>query len=708
MTNGSPRRHSKNGTAGKQRAGRRRAVLLVEDDGARSKRRPIAGQKKSSAVVRVHSILNGEWKSVLAEARTSKPAKRAAASQRRCDAALKLLRNVGPRSQSSIIVAGASYGSSALFVKALVEEGRDFAVEIRPSETVECIGGAKQKGVRKRASELLSAARWRDAEVMPPGGSSPLRYSLADLAKVQLPGGKRGRLFAAQTGGIEGLHPGTIIGITSMHDASLEDIVQCVGWARWIRPLVRRQERSTQKPPTVVDGNGAVKHSQSVSIRYRSNITLARLQDESCELSSVECFGDGPRGVQFGGDRVVNVVELFAGAGGMGLGFLMAEHRKRRFRLVFSGELHPIYVQTLKSNHDRLASGRRGERRDVVPDSVQAVNLNEEKTFELIASKVRDSGGADVLIGGPPCQGFSSANRNSWYSSNPQNRLVNVFLRYVEKLKPRVFLMENVQGIVWTAKHGRTDAQPSVADHIVKRMKSAGYMVFPKLLDAVWYGVPQFRTRFFVLGIHQDAGYRVDEFGEWGPFPAPTHGPAAGQPFITVHDAIGDLPAIGNGHTDNEMDYGEPAAAEGNGFLNLIRRGAPKKMILDHVSSRHADYVIERYRCIPAGGNWQDIAEMMSNYAEVQRTHSNIYRRLKWGEPSITIGHYRKSMLVHPEQHRGLSLREACRLQSFPDWFRFSGTEDGGPGGLMHKQQQLANAVCPLLSKAIAEFILEL
>jgi site-specific DNA-cytosine methylase len=96
----------------------------------------------------------------------------------------------------------------------------------------------------------------------------------------------------------------------------------------------------------------------------------------------------------------------------------------------------------------------------------------------------------------------------------------------------------------------------------------------------------------------------------------------------------------------------------------------------------------------------------MSNYADVQRTHSNIYRRLTWNEPSITIGHYRKSMLIHPKQHRGLSLREASRLQSFPDWFRFSGTADGREGGLVHKQQQLANAVCPLISRAIAQFLL--
>lgn len=280
-------------------------------------------------------------------------------------------------------------------------------------------------------------------------------------------------------------------------------------------------------------------------------------------------------------------------------------------------------------------------------------------------------------------------------------------MRYVGKLRPPIFLMENVQGIVWTSKSGNNNSL-SVAEYALKKMKAFGYLVFPKLLDAVWYGVPQYRTRFFLLGIHKDVGYSAEEFNGWGPFPLPTHGPVAERPFVTVREAIGDLPAIGNGHGQDEMDYSEPTAKADNGFLKLMRRGATKGRILDHVTSRHAEYVIERYKRIPAGGNWQDIAEMMSNYAQLERTHSNIYRRLEWDKPSITIGHYRKSMLVHPEQHRGLSLREACRLQSFPDWFRFAGTVDGQSGGLMHKQQQLANAVCPFVSKAIAEFILEL
>jgi site-specific DNA-cytosine methylase len=240
-------------------------------------------------------------------------------------------------------------------------------------------------------------------------------------------------------------------------------------------------------------------------------------------------------------------------------------------------------------------------------------------------------------------------------------------------------------------------------------MLAAGYEVFPKLLDAVWYGVPQYRSRLFLLGLRSDLGYRRTDFGDWGPFPLPSHGPGCSRSYVTVREAIADLPPIGNGDDVDERRYREPSTSElrSKPFLASMRSGAPRGVILDHVTSKHAEYVIDRYRRIPEGGNWRDIADALTNYADVERTHSNIYRRLKWDEPSITIGHYRKSMLVHPTQHRGLSLREASRLQSFPDWFRFwgSGSERSG---IVHKQQQLANAVCPLVTKALAEFILGL
>src|SRR5262249_40436621 len=150
------------------------------------------------------------------------------------------------------------------------------------------------------------------------------------------------------------------------------------------------------------------------------------------------------------------------------------------------------------------------------------------------------------------------------------------------------------------------------------------------------------------------------EFGDWGPFPLPTHGPGTGRPYVTVSDAIADLPPVHNGHERDMTPYRRrpnDVPSERKEFLRLMRAGVRGRMISDHVTSKHADYVIERYRAIPEGENWEAIEDKLTNYTAVERTHSNIYRRLKWSEPSITIGHYRKSMLVHPSQHRGLSLR---------------------------------------------------
>jgi site-specific DNA-cytosine methylase len=268
--------------------------------------------------------------------------------------------------------------------------------------------------------------------------------------------------------------------------------------------------------------------------------------------------------------------------------------------------------------------------------------------------------------------------------------------------------MENVQGILWTPREEAV-SNLSVAAHVLERLAAMGYLVFPKLLDAVWYGAPQNRNRFFLLGIHKDLGYTSEEFGKWGPYPKPSHGPGAGNAFVTVRDAIADLPRLGNGDDLAERSYEEISLRlQQNSFLRSMRAGAPSDVIWDHVTSRHAEYVIDRYKGIGQGQNWEAVRNLMTNYADVERTHSNIYRRLAWNEPAITIGHYRKSMIIHPSQHRGLSLREAARLQSFPDWFRFAGSVAPGSGGLMHKQQQLANAVCPSVTKAVAEFILDL
>jgi DNA (cytosine-5)-methyltransferase 1 len=122
---------------------------------------------------------------------------------------------------------------------------------------------------------------------------------------------------------------------------------------------------------------------------------------------------------------------------------------------------------------------------------------------------------------------------------------------------------------------------------------------------------------------------------------------------------------------------------------------------LNHLVTRNSELVIERYKYIPQGGNWEHIPEhLMKNYKDKSRCHTGIYRRLDNNKPSVVIGNYRKNMLIHPTQNRGLSVREAARLQSFPDSFVFKGS-------IGFQQQQVGNAVPPLLAKALFSSILK-
>lgn len=692
-----------------------RAIVLVEDDSARARRRIVAGVTPTSnrrpVTIRVHKITKS-GRRVLAK-RWYRPGGLIdhRVKKGKAGLALALLDGVRLR-RGTVVAAGPGYGANKVFTAGLVDRGIDFVVELRPSTRVHRIGA--QRGGRSivAAKKLLVRPEWEKFKLVLPGGGS-LEHWVAQLGLVELTSGHVGQLFAAQIGGIAGIHRSTIFGVASNPKSALINVLRVVGWARWIRPATRREERSSltrvgQRTRKAFAG----RRRTDLRVTVRANITLARRQDKLAAPSrdgGLESARPRLRGTLASISKVLNVAELFAGAGGMGFGFLLSGRRARGFRVVFSGEVNPICVETLKINHKLVKDGRLGCRRDAVPEHVEAVDLRSQAELKLLRERAQERGGVHVLIGGPPCQGFSNANRNSWHSANPHNRLVDVFFEYVAALRPPVFLLENVQGILWTPNRGRSGAQLSVVEHLASRMTALGYDVFPKLVDAVWYGVPQHRSRFFLLGLRRELGYEREEFGTWGPFPVPTHGPGRRRRYVTVREAISDLPPVRNGAGAEERSYRERSVGElaSNDFLNAMRAGATRGVISDHVTSRHGDYVIDRYRQIPRGGNWQDIVESLTNYAAVGRTHSNIYRRLEWGTPSITIGHYRKSMLVHPSQNRGLSLREASRLQSFPDWFRFAGSCNGS-GGLVHKQQQLANAVCPLVTRAFADFLLDL
>ena len=529
-------------------------------------------------------------------------------------------------SDRAVITANSKYGCNKNFIQGLQKRDLNFCVNVRPSTKLIFSESRKVK-----YSDLIDGIEsWKIIEVVEPITGNYIKYSVCDLGIVISP--VECRAFVAQYKGISGVNAGTTIGLSSLLSADLTELVEIIGWTSWIRPILRNKERELQNSTAL-----KLNVCSHVGLNLRSNITTGR-QEEN-DRSDKELKSPNFRGRIQSNYSKLNIVELFAGAGGMGLGFLMVNNYKNPYRVIFSGEVHPIYTQTLRQNHESISRIYHSKRAGFVPDEVEPLDLRNNLAYESIENFGNKKGGIQIIIGGPPCQGFSSSNRNSGDESNPHNRLVEVFMDYVERIRPPVALMENVQGIVWAKNYDST--HESLLDYFTYRMKKAGYLVFKRLLDAAWYGVPQFRYRFFAVLIHQDLGYREEDFDpEWGAFPFPTHG-GRGEKYVTVEQAISDLPPIGNGWNENPMSYGKSeldrANIHNNPFLQLMRESADPGIITDHITSRHADYVIERYREIPPGGNWQSIKDKMTNYANLDRTHSNIYRRLTWSDRKSVV-----------------------------------------------------------------------
>lgn len=279
-----------------------------------------------------------------------------------------------------------------------------------------------------------------------------------------------------------------------------------------------------------------------------------------------------------------------------------------------------------------------------------------------------------LLLGGPPCQGFSTSNQKTRTLSNANNWLFTEFLRFVKDLSPDVVLFENVSGITHTASG-------FFARELQRHLVELGYYVDAALVDASKIGVPQRRTRFFCVGskVQRISLARI-----------PTS-----DKTVSVDDAISDLPILPVGHSVDWMPYKSAASSQ---YATSLR-GA-REICSGHFVTNSAPHIIERYKHVPPGGNWGNIPlEHMNTYADVRRCHTGIYRRLHGTEPSVVLGNFRKNMLIHPHEHRGLSVREAARLQSFPDDYSFFGS-------IGQQQQQVGNAVPPLMAQRVFETIL--
>lgn len=212
-------------------------------------------------------------------------------------------------------------------------------------------------------------------------------------------------------------------------------------------------------------------------IRYRANIKQANEKDK--EVNTVNSIiPETPRlqGVLRQSGSQLRVVELFAGAGGMGLGFLMAGNQDYGFRIIQSAEIQPIYLKSLEKNYKYFANNFTDRIDGYCHSDYTPIDLTESCGRSLVKEAVEKAGGVDILIGGTPCQGFSQSNRSSWNPKSKYNKLVDVFIECAVELSPKVILLENVQGILWTPKNsGIKKNSLTVVDHISNKLTDEGY-----------------------------------------------------------------------------------------------------------------------------------------------------------------------------------------------------------------------------------------
>lgn len=344
-------------------------------------------------------------------------------------------------------------------------------------------------------------------------------------------------------------------------------------------------------------------------------------------------------------------IDLFSGAGGMSIGASMSG-----IRIKYAVELDLHAAATFSLNHKKTV----------------LYNTDVRKVSKGHFSKL-EKGKPLVLFGGPPCQGFSTSNQKNRGFDNPNNWLFKEYIRVVKAVYPDWVVFENVKGLIETENGFFLEA-------VLQGFKKIGYTTSHFVLNSVNYGVPQKRNRLFIVASLHGSCLKPPK--------------AFSRKVHTVQDAIGDLPNLENGASTNEMEYSKTTPS----FYARILRGDQGKC-WNNLVTRNAPQILKRYEHIPQGGNWENIPrKLMKNYTDATQCHTGIYRRLKADEPSVVIGNFRKNMLVHPWKDRGLSVREAARLQSIPDQFKFVGS-------IGFQQQQVGNLVPPLLAKAVFDKI---
>lgn len=352
---------------------------------------------------------------------------------------------------------------------------------------------------------------------------------------------------------------------------------------------------------------------------------------------------------------MLNVIDLFCGCGGLSLGFKLAG-----YNIVGGVDFNKDAIETFNYNFNN-AKGI-------------CCDLLEMDTDEII-KKFGDLKNIDVIIGGPPCQGFSSANRYKKEEEDDRNKLFFEFVKFVDLAEPKAVVIENVRGIV-TSNNGYAK------NRIYEIFEQRGYKVTHKILDASDYGVPQKRLRnFFVMT--KDEEFNFESLKKT-------------KNIVTVKEALSELYNFDNETNEEVYSINKKPLTE---YQKYLRR--QDNRIYNHEIKYPADIVQKRISCVPQGGNWQDIPENLFENNRKNR-HSSAYKRLNESDTSVTIDTGNAhSNYFHPLYNRIPTVREAARIQSFNDDFVFRGSRTA-------QYRQVGNAVPPLLSKAIADALKEI
>lgn len=347
----------------------------------------------------------------------------------------------------------------------------------------------------------------------------------------------------------------------------------------------------------------------------------------------------------------LNAIDLFSGCGGLSKGFIDAG-----FNIIVGVDNDQAALNTFVKNHSGAVALN--------------ADLSKEETFKEI-KKIAGKRKIDVIIAGPPCQGFSLTGPRNF--DDKRNKLYLAIIEMVRKYKPKAFIIENVPGMATLYKG-------EIKNEILKRFTTMGYNIECRVLCAADYGVPQIRKRLIFMGIRNDIGR--PEFPDIQ---------FSSKNYRTCRDAISDLPSLENSIGESESSYTTKPMTE---YQKLMRGSC--KVLHNHLGTNHTQMVKDTIALVPEGGNYKDLP---SGWGESRRFHM-AWTRLNGDAPARTVDTGHRN-LFHYKYNRVPTVRESARIQSFPDDFIFMGTKT-------QQSRQVGNAVPPLLGKALAKSVMKI